>query len=64
MPVTHEALLQTNPSSAQYSYVSLSLSLYSNYTRMFHQEPDNEIMVQLNQVYIYKKKNCEMCVPY
>lgn len=20
---------------------------------MFHQEPDNEIMVQLNQVYIY-----------
>lgn len=21
---------------------------------MFHQEPDNKIMVQLNQVYIYK----------
>lgn len=44
--------LQTNPSSAQ-SFPRRWVDAVIN-TRMFHQEPDHEIMVQLNQVYIYK----------
>lgn len=31
-------------------------------TRMFHQEPDNEIMVQLKTKFTFI--NCAMCVPY
>lgn len=48
----HNTFLQIDPSSAQYSDISYIT------TRMFNQEPDNEIMVQSKQVYIYKLLKC------
>lgn len=50
-----KALSQTNPllCTATATFPCRWVYTVIN-TRMFHQEPDNEIMVQLNKVYIYK----------